>query len=283
MTIDDDAAAPLAVHRYGATGPGVTTVVLLHGLTEAGTTWPDLVDRWAEGYRIVAPDLRGHGQSPRFTPQELGRAPELMLEDVLALLDAEPEPVVLVGHSLGGNLALAAALARPDRMRALVLEDPASPGDGPAEQFVAENEAFLDSMATAADRVAQVERMSRESGWSRAEIEAWAECKPQVDRRYVHEGLVLLGAPWVESFQALAVPTLLVIPDPAPMAPPAEAVTNPLVHRAVITEAGHCVRRDRPAAFFDAVEAFLRPVEEDPDLPVGPGRGTGPRDRPGVP
>lgn len=272
----ENTSTALVVHRYGRTDHGrtdqATTVLLLHGLTEAGTAWPDLVEHWGGTYRILAPDLRGHGASPRFTPEELGRTSEVMLADVLALLAAEPEPVVLVGHSLGGNLALHAALARPDRVRALVLEDPASPwpeGDEAPEapDFVAENEAFLDSMRTADDRAGQVARMLRESAWSRAEIEAWAACKPLVDRRYIREGLRLASGPWEALFQALAVPTLLVIPDPAPMAPRAEAVTNPLVRRAAVAGAGHCVRRDRPAAFATAVDAFLDEVLDGGDPP----------------
>lgn len=260
-------AADLVVHRFGSVRADAPVAILLHGLTEAGTSWPDLVAHWGDAYRVLAPDLRGHGESPRFTPEQLPRTAEVMLADVLALLDCQPRPVVLLGHSLGGNLALHAALARPDRVRALVLEDPASPpplsaeGEAaPVPDFVAENEAFLDSMRTGADRSRQIERMLRESTWSRAEIEHWAACKPLVDRRYIREGLRMAEGPWEECFQALAVPTLLVSPDPAPMAPRPEAVTNPLLRRVVIRDAGHCVRRDQPAAFHAAVDAFLEAV-----------------------
>ena len=119
------AVLPLAVHRYG--DPDAPTVVLLHGLTEAGTAWPDLVAHWGDAWNVLAPDLRGHGQSPRFTEGELANAPEVMLADVVQILDGQPDRVVLVGHSLGGLFALRAAVARPDRVVALILEDPARP------------------------------------------------------------------------------------------------------------------------------------------------------------
>src|SRR5664279_2944588 len=60
----------LRVHELGREdGP---TLVLLHGLSDSGLCWPDAVRRWRHGYRIVAPDARGHGESPRFDPVTSG-------------------------------------------------------------------------------------------------------------------------------------------------------------------------------------------------------------------
>lgn len=248
---------PLTIHRYGSADAAI--VVLLHGLTEAGTTWPDLVGHWGDDWDVLAPDLRGHGQSPRFTKDELAAAPEVLLADVMGVLDAQPAPVALIGHSLGGLLALRAAIARPDKVWALVLEDPARPGAGrtPDPGFVAEIEGFLDTMA---DQSGQVARMVRESSWSRAEIQAWADCKPLVDRAYVRDGVYLGDGAWEELFDELRVPTLLIVPTGSLMAPRQEAVHNDLVRTVVVPGARHCVRRDQPANYFEAVDAFLHDV-----------------------
>lgn len=248
-------SAPVAVHEAGAVaGP---RMVLLHGLTDSGSTWPDLISRYRPDWHLIALDLRGHGDSPRFAPAELSDTPSVMLADVLTVLDSQPEPVALIGHSLGGNLALHAALARPDRIRALVLEDPARPGAGraPDPQFVAHNLAVIDAIAT--DRDGEVARMRRETPWSATEVEAWADSKLQVDRGYLALGLALAATGWEEEFNALRVPTLLVVPPDAPMAPDATEVTNPMVRFAVVPGAGHCVRRDQPEAFYALLDTFL--------------------------
>lgn len=241
----------LVTHRSGS--PAGPRMLLLHGFTEDGTTWPDLVARWGGTWDLVAVDLRGHGVSPRFAPEDVPCASDVMLDDVLELLAEQEEPLVLLGHSLGGNLALRAASAIPERVRALVLEDPASPfgPDDDVDAFVTGTLAFLDSLA---DRDGEVARMRRETTWSDAEIEAWADSKRRVDRAAVGPGIGA-GGDWPALWRTVEVPTLLLVPPGPTMAPTDHG--NPHVRRVVVDGAGHCVRRDRPEAFFAAVEDFL--------------------------
>ena len=95
-------------------------VVLLHGFPLDRSIWDGLIGPLSAAHRVIAPDLRGHGRSPA-TPGPYSM--EDLADDVLETLEAEgvPPPYVLVGHSMGGYVALAFAEAHPDRLRALVL------------------------------------------------------------------------------------------------------------------------------------------------------------------
>ncbi len=114
--------------RYGVRVAGQgPELVLLHGFTGSGSTWQPLVSSLAGSRRLIAIDAPGHGASPatahpeRFTIERAAR-------DVLALLDRlEAKEAALLGYSMGGRLALHAALAAPGRFTAVVLES-ASPG-----------------------------------------------------------------------------------------------------------------------------------------------------------
>ncbi|WP_420451326.1 alpha/beta fold hydrolase [Ilumatobacter sp.] len=95
-------------------------IVLLHGLGMTAATWDACGDLLADRFTVVAVDLPGHGDSPRpGDPQAYTRDAALAdLDAVIAELDGRP---VLVGHSLGGYLALAHAATRPDVARGLVV------------------------------------------------------------------------------------------------------------------------------------------------------------------
>ncbi len=98
------------------------TLVLLHGFTNTGACWQPVLDAGAgERYRPIAPDLRGHGSAGGLVPVTL----EAVLGDIATLVPAGS--FTLAGYSMGGRIALHAALAMPARIDRLVLIG-ASPG-----------------------------------------------------------------------------------------------------------------------------------------------------------
>ena len=104
------------------------TVLLLHGFTHTGSSWEPVVAALGERYRSLTPDLRGHGLAGAVTPVTL----EAVLGDLDVLLAGDE--VTLVGYSMGGRIALHAALGGPAQVSRLILIS-ASPGiAAPAER-----------------------------------------------------------------------------------------------------------------------------------------------------
>ncbi len=98
-------------------------LVLLHGMASNMTRWSEFIEHTTlkEIWDILCPDLRGHGESFWRGPLRL----EIWSDDLRAMLDAEGyEQAVLVGHSLGAQVAMHFASHQPARVRGLVLIDP---------------------------------------------------------------------------------------------------------------------------------------------------------------
>jgi malonyl CoA-acyl carrier protein transacylase/NAD(P)-dependent dehydrogenase (short-subunit alcohol dehydrogenase family)/SAM-dependent methyltransferase/acyl carrier protein len=104
------------------------TVVCLHGILEHGVAWEAVATSLVqEGYRVVAPDLRGHGRSGHVPKGACYYALDF-LGDIDALVrQLMNQPFVLVGHSLGAALAAMFAAVRPEWVSALVLVEPLVP------------------------------------------------------------------------------------------------------------------------------------------------------------
>jgi pimeloyl-ACP methyl ester carboxylesterase len=106
----------LAARTVGEAGP---RVVFVHGLFGQGKNWTTIAKGLADRHRVTLLDLPNHGHSPW-----TDRVDYLDMADLVAAELAEfGEPVTLVGHSMGGKVAMQLALRRPELLRALVVVD----------------------------------------------------------------------------------------------------------------------------------------------------------------
>ncbi|HEU0029332.1 MAG TPA: alpha/beta hydrolase [Kofleriaceae bacterium] len=117
------------VLSWGDDHAGDTTFVLVHGFTDLGFGWCEVAPRLAAHGHVIAPDLRGHGDS-----EWIGAGGYYHFMDYVADLDdvirqLARRRVILVGHSMGGSVASYYAGTRPDRIAALALLEGLGPPD----------------------------------------------------------------------------------------------------------------------------------------------------------
>jgi pimeloyl-ACP methyl ester carboxylesterase len=199
---------------------------MLHGVGRAGRTFSGLATMLPARFDITALDFRGHGAS--------GRAGDRYrivdyVADGLAAVDAVTERVVLYGHSLGSLVAAAVAGLRPDRVRAVILEDPPSAAywqNLPATQYYA----TFQAMRKLAGQPLSIQEMARQFGLSEIKvfsdgrvlriddvrdpvsIRFTASCLQQLDPEVME---AVLAGRWPEQFdfesvfRAVQCPTLL--------------------------------------------------------------------------
>lgn len=116
-------AESLAARTLGIAGPHV---VFVHGLFGQGKNWTTIAKALADRHRVTLIDLPNHGHSPWTERVDYLDMAELLATELQELA----EPVTLVGHSMGGKVAMQLALRRPELLRALVVVDVA-PSDYP--------------------------------------------------------------------------------------------------------------------------------------------------------
>ncbi len=104
-------------HKTFGSGP---PLVILHGLFGTLDNWSTLARRWAEHYTVILVDQRNHGRSPHAPEMDY----HLMAEDLAAFLEAQwVHECHLLGHSMGGKVAMQVALTYPDLVDKLIVVD----------------------------------------------------------------------------------------------------------------------------------------------------------------
>jgi pimeloyl-ACP methyl ester carboxylesterase len=244
------------------TGPAV---VLLHGFPLDRSMWSSQLGMLSNHHRVIAPDLRGHGQSP--TPP--GPYPmEELADDVIETLDAagvEP-PYVVGGLSMGGYVALAMAGRHPDRLRGLMLLNTRAGADQPeAAANRQAKAAALEQEGSTESLTAMVELLIPETTRnSRPElvdhVVAMIRQASPIGAAGALRGMAM-RPDRLEVLRRLTVPLLVIAGADDAIVPEAEAQAMaeaaPVADLIVIPEAGHLTPMEAPGATNAAIRSFL--------------------------
>src|SRR3954466_14513711 len=254
-------------------------LLLLHGIGNSAQTWAGVLDRLAASHTVLAPDLLGHGSSdkPRGDYSVAGYANGV--RDLLSVLDIEQATVV--GHSLGGGIALQFAYQFPERCQRLVLVGSGGLGPELTAGLRAATLPGAELVLTALTDVSGplriglqvVERVGRAVGWRRVGDlaeggDALLALKDVEARRAflrTLRGVVDARGQAVTALDRLyladSIPMLVVwgSPDPSPPAQHAEAVRSlvPSARVEVFSGAGHWPHLDEPDRFCDVLLDFI--------------------------
>jgi pimeloyl-ACP methyl ester carboxylesterase len=271
-------------HRvsYRAAGRG-PLLLLLHGIAGSSATWEDVMPRLAEHHTVIAPDLLGHGESakPR-TDYSLGAYANGLRDLIFAL---GYERGTILGHSLGGGIAMQFAYQFPERCERLVLVS--SGGLGREVHSILRvaalpgAEVVLPWLCSAGRHgVATLMRMLERVGFRASPDleEVWRNFssleEPGARQAFLQtvRGLIDLGGQRVSAtdrlYLAAELPTLIVWGERDPLIPVHHAYAAheriPGSRLEIFHGAGHLPYRDDPQRFADVVLDFIRTTRPMP-------------------
>lgn len=262
---------------------GAPRVFMLHGWMDVSASFQFVVDALAADWHVIAPDWRGFGQSE-------WRGDAYWFPDYLADLDAildrcsAAEPAQLVGHSMGGNVALMYAGVRPGRVRRVVALDAFGLADRKPDEAPGRYEKWLQEMRAPtffrpyADFDALAARLQRDNSRLTAERAQWLarhlgedDDKGGVrlagDPSHRRVNPVLYRRAEAEAcWRRVVAPVLWVEPDDQALRHRSgvnddyylSAISSfRALRREVVAEAGHNLHHDQPQALAGIIEPFL--------------------------
>jgi esterase len=254
----------VALHCREFGSPKQPTLCLLHGLFGSANNWMGVVKYLAHDFHIIAPDLRNHGRSPHSPGMDYG----LMVGDLLQLFDdLALSEVHLLGHSMGGKVAMWLALQQPERVEKLLVADIA-----PVAYEHSFSSIFQGLSALELDKITLRDEADRQ-------LAEWV--RDRGVRQYLLQNLVKQSGGWSWRFNidALreAIPDLIGFPDPHQRIYAGEVlfihgeksdyVTDayrermaqlfPHFRQRMLHGAGHWLYAEQPKLFAQAVKNFL--------------------------
>lgn len=235
--------------RVDVQGSGPQAFLCLHGLVDRLEIWDALAEPLAERGRMVRIDQRGHGESDApegpYTREDLAN-------DAISVLDAlEIDRAILVAHSMGGVIAMTAALEHPGRVAGLLL--------------IGTTGRCNEKVASWYDRIARAGETDGIDGLRNAiygeksgkSIVGDAQGIAHVTRTLAS----LYSDPLSEKLNGLACPTLLLVGEKDPMGPRASEILAERIGDArlrVVPECGHWVHVDAAQEVLEDLDPWLK-------------------------
>ena len=284
------------VNCWGQPAPGSVPLVLVHGWMDVGASYQFMVDAlsadFADRRLIIAPDWRGFGQTTLAAPCD-----HYVFADYLGDLDAlidhyapDGQPVDLLGHSMGGNVVMQYAGARPARIRRLVnLEGFGMPASRPAQaprrlaQWLDELKQLRQgeiSLKTYPDADAVARRLTKTNPRLPADKAAWlarqwarpgADCQWRIlgdaAHKIVNPSLFRVDE-MLALYAAITAPVLVIEGSDDSLSQwwkgrysldefHERLKAVPVLSRQVLPDSGHMLHHDQPERLARALEAFL--------------------------
>ncbi len=240
---------------------GGTPLVIVHGLYGSGRNWGVIAKRLSDGRRVITPDMRNHGHSPRTETHSYFD----LADDLSDLIDYIGAPVDLCGHSMGGKAAMVLAVQRPELVRRLIVADIAPVAYAHTQQM------FIDAMRqvdlSLVSRRSDAEAQLADAGVERA-LQSFFTQSLNVPEKRWRLNLDTLEAEmpriigWPDGLSGqFEGPTLMLSGGASDYVLPEHRDTIkslfPAARFAKLPGAGHWLHAEKPREFEAALRAFL--------------------------
>jgi len=269
-------------YRIGGSGP---LLILIHGITNSSASWEPVLALLERDFTVLAPDLLGHGDSakPR-GDYSLGASASLLRDAMLAL---GHERATIVGHSLGGGIAMQMSYQFPERVERLVLVSSGGLGRAvtpvlravavPGAEYVIPLLASEPLVSAGSKIGGWIEQIGLRVGSDIGALATGLATLQDIDARRAFvltaRGVIDLGGQRINAtdklYLAQAVPTLIVWGDRDPVIPARHGIRAhelmPASRLRVFEGAGHFPHQDEPVGFADEVADFV--ATTDPSEP----------------